>query len=46
VIYVAGDVPSVVVENLIDLRWLQPDEATDRRAIMAAVVAALKSISK
>jgi hypothetical protein len=45
-IYVGGDVPRRVVENLIDTEWLRPEEAADRRAIMAAMVAALNSVRK
>lgn len=40
VLVVSGEVPRRVVEALVDLKWLAPDEAADRRAIMAAMVAA------
>ena len=43
-LYVDGDVPRVVVENLIATEWLEPGEAEDRKAIMQAMVAALLSI--
>jgi hypothetical protein len=46
VMWVQGDVPRRVVENLIDTKWLREDEATDSRAIMAAMVAALRSINR
>jgi hypothetical protein len=43
-LYVEGDVPRVVVENLIALEWLKPGEAEDRQAIMEAMVAMLLTI--
>jgi hypothetical protein len=44
--YVGGDVPLDVIENLIATEWLRPQEGDDRAAIFAAMVAALRSISK
>jgi hypothetical protein len=46
VLMVQGEVPRRVVENLIDTEWLGAEEATDPRAIMAAMLAALRSIRK
>lgn len=46
VLVVTGEIPRRVVENLIDTEWLHPEAASNPRAIMAAMVAALRSISK
>ena len=44
--HVHGDVPLDVVETLIAYEWLEPHEADDRQAIVAAMVRALRTLPK
>ena len=44
-LYADGPVPRVLVEALIDLQWLKPNEAEDKRAIMRAMVASLMTLN-
>ena len=46
VLVVNGEVPRAIVEALVDLQWLRPEEAGSRAAIHAAMVAALQSIRR
>jgi hypothetical protein len=43
VIHVAGDVPRVLIEALINSRVLDPQESENKAAIMAAMVKVLKA---